>query len=124
LSCGLVLAFLYGCKHDPVETEQTCSLPETVSFSQHIIPLFNNNCNTSGCHSGAQPAGGLNLEPANAYAELSKSGSGYIDTVNPNFSLLYAQMISVSTPMPPTGQLAKCSTDLVLKWITQKAPNN
>jgi hypothetical protein len=118
------ITFIYGCKHDPVEAVKTCVLPETVSFSQHIVPLFNAHCNTSGCHSGNQPAGGLNLEPNNAYAQLSQSGSGYIDTINPNYSLLYAQMISVNTPMPPTGTLEKCSTDLVLRWISQKAPNN
>lgn len=123
-ACSIFFFSMYGCKHDPVEPEQVCTLPETVSFSQHVIPLFNTNCNTSGCHSGTQPAGNLNLESSKAYAALTKPGSGYIDTVNPNFSLLYAQMISVNTPMPPTGQLAKCSTDLILKWITQKAPNN
>jgi hypothetical protein len=116
---------LTACKHDSAEKPlETCSLPETVSFSQHIIPLFNAHCNTANCHSGSQPEGGLNLEASHAYAQLTQSGSGYIDTVTPRYSLLYAQMISVSTPMPPTGNLDKCSSDLILKWIEQKAPNN
>jgi len=122
IACGISLLCLYGCRHEPVE--QVCVLPEKVSFNQHIIPLLNAHCNTSGCHSGTQPTGGLNLESSKAYAELSKPGNGYIDTVNPNNSLLYIQMTSVSNPMPPTGQLARCSTDLILKWIAQKAPDN
>ena len=70
------------------------------------------------------PAGSFNLEPDRAYEELNDPGSGYLDTLQPHISLLYAQMISVSTPMPPSGNLDDCTTDLVLKWIEQKAKNN
>ncbi|HEU4717713.1 MAG TPA: c-type cytochrome domain-containing protein, partial [Bacteroidia bacterium] len=82
------------------------------------------NCNTAGCHSGTSPAGGLNLEPANAYAQLTSHQGGYIDTLHPEFSLLYSQLISTTTPMPPTGKLDDCTIKLVLKWIQQKAKNN
>ncbi len=99
-------------------------VPSTVSFSQNVIPLFNAHCNTSGCHSGSFPAGNLNLEASSAYAQLHQSGKGYIDTITPNFSLLYAQMISVTQPMPPTGKLEDCKTGIILRWIQQKAKNN
>lgn len=102
-----------------------CMIPSEVSFSRDIQPVFNANCATTvDCHIGAMPAGNLNLEAGNAYAELNQPGKGYIDTLNPPFSLLYAQMISASTPMPPTGRLDQCTTDLVLRWIEQKAKNN
>jgi hypothetical protein len=98
--------------------------PDTVSFSRDIIPLFNQHCNTAGCHSGSNPKGNLNLEPTLAYSQLMKNGSGYIDTINPLFSVLHASMNSVSNPMPPIGRLDKNKLDLVLKWIEQKAKNN
>ena len=101
-----------------------CNPPAIVSFQQDILPIFNQSCNIGGCHSGSSPAGNLNLEPAVAYNELMASGSGYIDTIDPKFSLLYAQMNSVSNPMPPTGKLDSCTIQLVLKWIEQKAKNN
>ena len=121
-----VLLFIlgYSCAHDSAEPFVTCNPPDTVSFSTDILPILNAECNTSGCHSGTLPGVNLNLEPCHAFTELMKPGSGYIDTVNPKYSVLYAQMNSTSYPMPPTGKLDKCRIDLVLKWIRQKAKNN
>ena len=95
-----------------------------VSFSQHIQPIFRQNCALSGCHNSISHEGGLNLDSAFAYQNLFATGSGYIDTTDPTSSLLYSQMRSVSLPMPPTGLLDSCTTKMVLKWITQKALNN
>ncbi len=117
-------ATLYSCSHDKGLTIPVCNTPNTVSFSRDIIPLFQANCSIAGCHTGPSPAANLNLEANVAYAKLMKRGSGYIDTVTPNFSLLYSQMISASNPMPPAGKLDDCKTSLILKWISQKAKNN
>ena len=65
---------------------------------------------------------GANLDVS--FENISDSKSGYIDTVNPTASLLYTSMTSVTNPMPPNGKLSKCTTDLILKWIEQKAKNN
>ena len=119
---GFVL--LHSCTKDIGKPVQVCNTPETVSFSKDLIPLFNQNCNTAGCHSGNAPAAGLNLEPATAYSQLLKKSAGYVDTVHPQFSILYSQMSSASTPMPPTGNLDQCKLDIVMKWIQQKAKNN
>jgi hypothetical protein len=118
-------AWLLGaCTFRKEELTVSCDLPETVSFSRDVLPVFNAHCNTAGCHSGALPTGGLNLEPDQAWDQLHQPGSGYIDTVMPSFSLLYAQMTSVSNPMPPSGHLDSCTQSMILKWIGQKAPNN
>jgi hypothetical protein len=103
---------------------QVCNIPETVSFNNDLVPLFNQNCSISGCHSGNAPAGNLNLEPVVAYSQLMKKSAGYVDTIHPQYSILYSQMSSASTPMPPTGNLDQCKIDLVMKWIEQKAKNN
>jgi len=99
-------------------------VPDTVSFNNNVIPIFEANCSESGCHVGAYPAGNLNLERLNAYQELLHPGSGYINVSNPKHSILYSQLISKSTPMPPVGKLEPCEIDLILKWIVQGAKNN
>jgi hypothetical protein len=112
------------CTKDVGRIKPICNIPETVSFSRDIIPLFQKNCSISGCHNSTSKTGNLNLEINVAYSSLMKSGSGYIDTINPNYSLLYSQMTSASNPMPPTGKLSNCDISLVFSWIEQKARNN
>lgn len=95
-----------------------------VSFSKNVLPIFTANCSIAGCHSGSSPAANLNLTASVAYSQLMQKGSGYVDTTNPNYSVLYSQMNSVSSPMPPTGKLDTCTINMVYKWIQQKAKNN
>jgi len=99
-------------------------IPDTVSFNADILPVFRSYCSTSGCHSGSQPEGNLNLEDSVAYSQLHTPGRGYINTTKPEISVLYTQMISTTQPMPPTGNLDDCRINLVLKWIEQGAINN
>ncbi|MES2591183.1 MAG: hypothetical protein V4608_04810 [Bacteroidota bacterium] len=118
------LIFCYSCSYDKAELNVDCVSPETVSFSGDIQPVLNTHCAVSGCHSGSSPAGNLNLEPSVAYVQLMNNSSGYVDTITPIYSVLHASMNSSSDPMPPTGKLDKCTVDLILKWIQQKAKNN
>jgi hypothetical protein len=125
----ILLAMLaaLSCTHDkaaPASPELVCHPPDTVSFSRDLQPIFNTYCNDAGCHSGGAPAAGLNLEASYAYAELLNHQTGYVDTVHPDYSVLYAEMVSATNPMPPTGNLNKCELGLVMKWIQQKAKNN
>lgn len=59
-----------------------------------------------------------------AYEQLSKEGTGYLNTDVPNHSILYTQLNSLSLPMPPEGKLDQCSIELILKWLEQGALNN
>ena len=95
---------------------------DNVSFNKDIVPIFEAHC--VSCHSGNNPSGNLNLESSVAYSNLIDTKSGYIDTIEPTYSLIYASMISTTNPMPKNGRLDKCTTDLILKWIQQKAHNN
>lgn len=115
----------FSCKKEKTSTEEFCPTPPSiVSFKKDIQPILNANCSTSGCHSGTNPKGGLNLVDSVSYMQLMDSKSGYIDTINPKESLLYNAIISTSNPMPPNGKMSVCKTDLILKWIEQKAKNN
>lgn len=118
---GSIIIFCVLCRCSPDESS-VCAPPETVSFSKDIVPIFNQYC--VSCHSGTSPSANLNLEQSAAYAQLTKAGKGYIDTLTPAYSVLYASINSSANPMPPTGKLDKCQLDIVLKWITQKAKNN
>lgn len=120
----LFLFSVWACKREKVEPHTDCKTPDVVSFKADIQPIFDTHCNTAGCHGGNSPAGNLNLEASQSYTQLWRKKSGYIDTLNPTYSVLYASMNSTSNPMPPTGKLDACTLELVLKWIEQKAKNN
>ena len=122
----MLLLALQACTYDKLDVEVDCNevLPDTVSFSKDILPIFEKNCSTSGCHSGAKPEANFNLESSKAYATLTKKGSGYIDTIDPKGSVLYSAMVSVTQPMPPTGRLDKCTLEMIERWMKQKAKNN
>lgn len=127
LVCG---TWMMACVHKPAVHAALpvaiCAADTVVavSFAHDIQPIFQQYCAISGCHTAGSKAGGLNLDAAVAYQGLTKAGSGYIDVANPSGSLLYSQMVSVGSPMPPSGNLDSCTTKLVLKWIRQQAPNN
>jgi len=112
-----------GCTYDHAN-EQSCAPPPVISFAQDIQPVFDAHCATIDCHTGNFPAANLQLEAGQSYLALHDPGSGYLDTLRPKFSVLYAQMISVSNPMPPNEKLDDCTIALVLHWIEQGAKNN
>jgi hypothetical protein len=114
----------FSCTYEKAELKQDCTLPVTVSFNQNVLPIFNTQCSVPGCHTGAAHAGNLNLDASVAYNQLSNYSTGYIDTLNPEYSVLYSKLISSSDVMPPSGKLDNCKIQLILKWIQQKAKNN
>ncbi len=101
-----------------------CGTPTIVSFSNDVLPILNANCSISGCHTAGSSAGGLDMDASVAYSRLMQPGSGYVDTINPNNSLLYTQLNNSSDIMPPSGKLSDCKIALIQKWIQQKAKNN
>ena len=115
-----------SCSKDKKELPCNKSLvKDSISFNKDLTAsVFHLHCSLSGCHSGGRPAGNLNLEDSVAYSQLMKNGSGYIDTLNPNYSLLYIQMNSDAPTMPPSGKLDDCTINAVLQWIKEGAKNN
>ncbi len=107
----------YSCVWEQVEP--STDVPENVSFQNDLIPMFNQNCNTTGCHdlNGTPP----DLSPANAYMEITTKG--WIDATTPENSILYKRMIDTKSPMPPWGVLDYPSKQ-VLSWIKEGAKNN
>ena len=44
----LMSIFIASCTYEKIEEED--GLPQDVSFQDDIIPMFNANCNSVGCH--------------------------------------------------------------------------
>lgn len=120
LSLTLLIGFFVtSCYYDEViEIDQNIEVGE-VLFAKDLIPIFNESCNTSGCHSGSVAP---NLLPDKAYNELINGA--YIDTANPENSELYQWMLgNRSIPMPLSGSDAEFNAK-VKAWIEQGALNN
>jgi hypothetical protein len=110
--CSSMLA----CTYDTI-TPKEVEVPENVSFNADVIPIFDDDCNSSGCHtSGGIPP---DLTPDNAY--ISLTFFGYVDTDFPEESELYKKII-------PSGSMGEYATDqdraIILKWIEQGALDN
>lgn len=122
LTC--IVAFLLllggGCYYDDIIFPTAGEIQGDVSFSADIVPIFNKDCNTSGCHSpGSQKP---DLSSANAYQSLTNGG--YVNISFPEESELYLWMKGLkSAPMPLSGSNAGHSAN-VLAWIKQGAQNN
>lgn len=114
--CALLFAsFLSGCFYD--EEAVFVGLPTNVSLKNDVIPIFNANCNTSGCHADGSHSPSLEVEQA--YSELV-SGQ-FINTTEPEKSKLY---IELNSGMPPSGPLSTNDMKIILGWITDGAKNN
>ena len=105
---------LTSCDYKWIETEEI-QLPEgPVSFSEQIVPIFQNNC--TDCHSSTSPV----LTQGEAYNNLIQGG--YINTDQPRQSTLYKKVDSGH----PGGSSSLSSKQLalILRWIEQGAENN
>jgi len=89
-----------------------------VTFSENILPIIQNNC--YGCHSGANPNGGISLTN---YTEIVAAGSIPLGIAGSLIgSVTWA---SGNIPMPDNGpQLADCDLAQIRKWIEDGMPDN
>jgi uncharacterized membrane protein len=85
---------------------------EYESFSESIQPIFTSAC--TRCHS----SGTLNLTEGSSYISLTTNG--FIDTDNPESSLLYTTVVGSEHRSYTTTEERK----LILEWIRAGAPND
>jgi hypothetical protein len=109
------LAMLSSCQYYWIEVDEPF-IPDTVSFSRDVIPIFEEGCNVSVCHGGSKAP---DLRPDNAYQSLMTGG--YVNTAEPALSTIYTCLISGGS----MEQYAKQGDDaLILSWIEQGAKDN
>lgn len=113
------LVFMQSCYYDnpPKPIPFDC---EDVSYSTHILPIFENSCSTTGCHDGSREP---NLKPDVAWTELRNGG--YINLLIPEESSLLKTVEFTENPMPPGGpQISELNRELILCWIMTGGLNN
>ena len=119
----LVLIWFTSCTKDQGPVYNTdYVISDTISFSDDIQPIFNNNC--TGCHNASHSK--LKLVPGYSYNQLMYDGfnAPYIDTVLPTSSALYKYVTGENAIMPPTGGIPGNDINLIYNWIRQGAHNN
>lgn len=115
LLIGMLL--IASCEYEfivPAEID----LPDEVSFMDDIVPIFNSDCNTTGCHVAGHFA--VDLTPENAYQDLFNKGM--IDVDNPAESSLYTKLVEVGGTHD--GRSTPTQQQLILKWLEEGAQNN
>lgn len=129
--------FLTQCKHEPPNPgndnpgtqdslsniptlSDTCSL-DTIYFMSEILPIFKNNCATSGCHDANSAKDGVILD---SYVNIIRTGD--IEAFDVDAGDIY-EVITETDPdkvMPPGGKLSPEQINAIRIWINQGALNN
>jgi hypothetical protein len=109
-----------SCAYDFIKEDTTPIDPNAqVSFSQQILPIFNNNNNCTSCHKPGQTS--PDYTAANAYSSIMNNN--VVNTAAPASSPLY------TIPAPTTSthtwkKYTATQAQLILLWIQQGAKNN
>ncbi len=109
-----IIFFVASCEWEKTEPLDPSDLPETVSYGEHIQPVFDANC--VKCHGGSTAP---DLRAENSYFDLT-SGN-YIDTDIPENSYLYQKICCGASMEPYADDYERA---LILKWIEQGAEDN
>ena len=110
--------FLGSCYYDEFP-EDVVDVPEVVSYSEDIMPLWEGQC--YNCHQGNIPP---DLSPEVSYESLL---DGFVEAGDSENSILYLSLIHAPnvSPMPTPNEIWPVSkTALVKAWIDQGALDN
>ncbi len=118
---SLVLA---SCRHDPyiyegLIVDEACD-PNKVYFENDVLPLFQANCATSGCHDAGTASEGVIL---NNFSNIVNTGD--VKPGDPSGSDIF-EVLNETDPdkvMPPTGKLPDAQIEIIRQWILDGAQN-
>jgi hypothetical protein len=121
---GLLFLLINGCAKDegPFIVKPVKLPGDTLlSLSTDIQPIFDSHC--IRCHNQSHPF--LDLRDGYSYNQLLYTGhlAPYIDTVNPENSILVGRLRGVEYPiMPPDGDhLLPATIDSIVLWMSEGA---
>lgn len=128
----VLFSALISCKSstEANNNDQTVYPDSGLSYSQHIYPIFIQDCATiTGCHQAATQAGGLDLETDPPDPNFPGNHGPTVVAFSPNQSRLYLvlfdQVPGVSPRMPPSnvsvGGLEDAKIKAIEKWISEGA---
>ncbi len=104
----------------PEPPPQPEPVPE-VSFQEDILPILQANCAVQGCHAGANPQVGLNLETYAGFEQGSLLGPVF-NPGDSNGSKVIRRIDGGG--MPPGGPLDDAQIQLFKDWIDEGAQDN
>jgi hypothetical protein len=109
-----------SCYYDEMPPEAEIPIPDVVSYSKDIQPLWDQDC--ISCHSpGTTPP---DLTAANSYKALTTNNK-YVIPGNAAGSVLHKSLVGEGAAlMPPTQKWSDSKIELVDKWINDGALNN
>jgi len=106
----LPLFFLVNsCKHEGIPADQLTQ----VCFTEEVLPIFQNSCGTTGCHS----SGGGHGYNFTDYSGIMKA----ITAGNADKSEAYQAITSTFQLMPPDNALPASKRTIIRLWIEQGA---
>jgi len=109
-----------SCYYDEMPPEAVILIPETVSYSKDIQPLWNQDC--VSCHKTGATA--PDLITANSYSALVTNNK-YVIPGNALGSKLHKSLMGDGAAIMPTaGKWSDSKIALVDKWINDGALNN
>jgi len=114
--CTSLLFLTTSCDYEFVQPKQIIT-PDSISFEDDIIPIFDASCNFSGCHTLGHSK--VDLTPANAYTDIFVKN--LVTTGSPDSSLLYTKLVEGGTH---NGRSTPAQQAIIKKWIEQGARNN
>ena len=110
---------LTGCYKDiilPDTVADPDGPPQSVSYKEQLMPLFNTSCALSGCHvAGSHKPF---MAPDVSYQEIVNGG--FVNTLIPNESKLYKMINGEMKEFIPSAS----DRQKVYDWIRNGAPNN
>ncbi|SHG85382.1 hypothetical protein SAMN05443549_107134 [Flavobacterium fluvii] len=117
LTVGLMAT---SCYYDTMPPEPVVPLPDVVSYSEDVQPLWNESC--IGCHKSGGTA--PDLTAANSYSALTANNK-YVVPGNAAGSKLHKSLMGDGAAlMPPGGKWSDSKIAIVDKWINDGALNN
>lgn len=112
---------LSACYYDNLEElhigENTCTVPDTSSYSLHVAPIMTASCGTSnsGCHE-TRTSENKNVGLANYNDVVDAIGKKLMSAITHDGN---------ASEMPKGGgKLSDCHIETIQKWIDQGAQNN
>ena len=108
-----------SCYYDEMPPEAVIPIPETVSYSKDIQPLWDQDC--ISCHKTGATA--PDLTAANSYSALLTNNK-YVVPGNAAGSKLHKSLVGDGAAQMPSTKWSDSKIALVDKWINDGALNN
>jgi len=110
-----------GCAHDIIDYASI----EQISYSQHVQPIFKQNCLSSGCHNSVDRANGLDLTSWESLIRGSDYGA-VIVSGNAHHSHLLEHLEGEREPRMPLNRkpLPEEQIEFIARWVEEGARND